>query len=130
MKDYYKVSFSFNIMKELQKNKQNTGQNGIALLLTLIILSAVTLIAVLIADIVIVQLKLAKDINDSQAAIYAADSGIEWQLYQIKKGVLVALPVMSNGATVETIVTGTAPSFTIKSLGSYQSVKRQFEVSF
>jgi len=117
-------------MKELQKNKQNTGQNGIALLLTLIILSAVTLIAVLIADIVIVQLKLAKDINDSQAAIYAADSGIEWQLYQIKKGVLVALPVMSNGATVETIVTGTAPSFTIKSLGSYQSVKRQFEVSF
>jgi len=51
-------------------------------------------------------------------------------LYQIKKGVLVALPVMSNGATVETIVTGTAPSFTIKSLGSYQSVKRQFEVSF
>jgi len=117
-------------MKEFQKNIQNTGQNGIALLLTVIILSIVTLIAVFIADIVIVQLKLAQDINNSQAAIYAADSGVEWQLYQIKKGVSAASPVMLNGATVVTTVTGVAPSFTIKSLGSYQSVKRQFEVNF
>lgn len=110
--------------------KDNQKQSGIALLLTVIILSIVTLIAVLIANIVIVQLRLAKDISDSQAAVYAADSGIEWQLYRIKKGVLVPSPVMSNGAVVETTVTGTAPNFTIKSLGSYQSVKRQFEVSF
>ena len=110
--------------------QDNQKQNGIALLLTVVILSVVTLIAVLIANIVIVQLKLAKDIGDSQVAVYAADSGVEWQLYQIKKDVSVASPVMSNGATVETIVTGAAPNFTIKSLGSYQSVKRQFEVSF
>ena len=114
----------------MKKFKQNTKQNGIALLLTVVILSAVTLIAVLIADIVIVQLKLAKDIGDSQAAIYAADSGVEWQLYQIRKGVAAASPAMSNGATVETTVTGAAPNFTIKSLGSYQSVKRQFEINF
>ena len=110
--------------------KDNQKQSGIALLLTVIILSIVTLIAVLIANIVIVQLKLAKDTDDSQVAIYAADSGIEWQLYQIKKGIAVPSPVMSNGATIVTTVTGTSPSFTIKSLGSYQSVKRQFEVSF
>lgn len=117
----------FNVMK---KFKEKTAQNGIALLLTVVILSIVTLIAVLIADIVIVQLKLAKDIGDSQAAIYAADSGIEWQLYQIRKGVLVSSPVMSNGATTTTTVIGIAPNFTIKSLGSYQSANRQFEVSF
>lgn len=113
-------------MKFIKNNKEN----GIALLLTVIILSIVILISVLIANIVIVQLKLAKDIDDSQAAVYAADSGVEWQLYRIKKGVLVPSPVMSNGAVVETTVTGVAPNFTIKSLGSYQSVKRQFEVSF
>lgn len=113
-------------MKFIKNNKEN----GVALLLTVIILSVVILIAVLIANIVIVQLKLAKDIGDSQAAIYAADSGVEWQLYQIRKSASVASPVMSNGATVETIVTGAAPNFTIKSLGSYQSVKRQFEVNF
>ena len=112
-------------MKKINKN-----QSGISLLLTVAILSAVTLIAVLIVDIVIVQLKLAKDIGDSQAAIYAADSGVEWQLYQIRKGVSVASPAMSNGATVETTVTGSAPNFTIKSLGSFKEVKRQFEVTF
>lgn len=109
---------------------KNNKENGIALLLTVIILSVVILVAVLIANIVIVQLKLSKDIGDSQTAIYAADSGIEWQLYQTRKGVTVASPVMSNGATIETTVTGATPNFTIKSLGSYQSVKRQFEVSF
>lgn len=114
----------------MKKFKQNTAQNGIALLLTVLILSIVTFIAVLIADIVIVQLKLAKDIGDSQAAIYAADSGVEWQLYQIRKGVSVVSPAMSNGATVETTVIGSYPSFTIKSLGSYNLVKRQFEVNF
>lgn len=112
------------------KFTKNNKENGITLFLTMIILSIVILISVLIANIVIVQLRLAKDIDDSQAAVYAADSGVEWQLYQIKKGVSVSSPVMSNGAVVETTVTGTAPNFTIKSLGSYQSVKRQFEVSF
>ncbi len=117
-------------MKESKKNKQNNAQNGIALLLTVIILSIVTLIAGFIANVVVVQLRLAKDIGDSQAAIYAADSGVEWQLYQIRKVVSVNSPVMLNGATVETTVIGAIPNLTIKSLGSYKSVKRQFEVSF
>ena len=115
-------------MKLLRKDNQK--QSGIALLLTVIILSIVTFIAVFIADIVVVQLKLAKDIGDSQSAIYAADSGVEWQLYQTRKDISVASPIMSNEAVIETTVTGVAPNFTIKSLGSYQSVKRQFEVSF
>jgi hypothetical protein len=37
---------------------------------------------------------------------------------------------MSNGATISTIVTGSSPNFTIKSLGAYKEVKRQFEVTF
>jgi len=108
----------------------NNNQKGIALLLTVIIISVVMLIATLISNIVITQLKLAGDINDSGAAIYAADSGVEWQLYQVRLGTSVALPNMSNGATVSATVTGISPNFTIKSLGSYRTVKRQFEVSF
>ncbi|MDP3003998.1 MAG: pilus assembly PilX N-terminal domain-containing protein [Candidatus Azambacteria bacterium] len=106
------------------------NQRGIALLLTVIIISVVLLITTLISNIVITQLKLAGDINDSVAAIYAADSGVEWQLYQIRYGVLISTPIMSNGATVSATVTGASPNFTIKSLGSYRTVKRQFEVSF
>ena len=107
------------------KNKES----GIALLLTVIILSIVTLVSVFIVNIISNELKLASDINDSKKAIYAADSGIEWQLYQIRHE-SVASPVMSNGATVSVTVTGNSPSFNIKSLGSFNTVKRQFEISF
>jgi len=108
----------------------NNNPKGIALLLTVVIISIVLLIAALIANIVITQLKLAGDINDSVAAIYAADSGVEWQLYQIRNGVSVTAPAMSNGATLSVTLTGAYPNFTIKSLGSYRTVSRQFEVNF
>lgn len=117
-------------MKNSEKFKQNTAQNGIALLLTVIILSIVMLIAGLITTIVTTQLRLSIDINNSMAAIYAADSGVEWQLYQIRKGISVAMPTMTNGAILTVAVTGSSPNFTIKSLGSYRTVKRQFEINF
>lgn len=129
-------------MKRFIKNnkpafaKASAGkQSGIALLLTVIILSVVMLIAMLISNIVITQLKLAGDINDSVAAIYAADSGVECQLYNIRQAKLLNCfsggdLIMSNGATIATTVIESAPSFTIKSLGSYRTVKRQFEVNF
>ncbi len=111
----------------MNKNKR---EKGIALLLTMIILSATMLTATLIATIVIIQFKLSSDINNSTIAIYAADSGVEWQLYQVRNGASVPVPVMSNGATITTTVTGSSPNFTIKSLGAYKEVKRQFEVNF
>ena len=109
-------------------NKNNEG--GVALLLTVIILSIVTLVSVFIVNVVSNELKLAGDINDSKKAIYAADSGVEWQLYQIRQGASVASPVMSNGASVSVTVVGSYPNFTIKSLGSFNIVKRQFEITF
>lgn len=112
-----------------KKFELKENQSGIALLLTLVILSVVVLIAAFIVNVVVVQVKLTRDIDYSQSAIYAADSGAEWQIYQIRKSASVAQPVMSNGATVNVTVIGTAPNFTIKSLGSYRSVRRQFEIS-
>ena len=113
-----------------KKFKSSAGQSGVALLLTMIILSVVTLVSVFIVNIVSNELKLSRDINDSKKAIYAADSGVEWQLYQIRQGATVASPVMSNGAIVSVTVTGSYPIFNIKSLGSFNTVKRQFEISF
>ncbi len=107
-------------------------EKGIALLLTMIILSAAMLIAMLITTIVVIQFKLSSDVSYSMVAIYAADSGVEQKLYQIRQMGDTA-PIefsLFNGATVSVTVTGTSPNFTIKSLGSYHTVKRQFEVSF
>jgi len=112
-------------MKKINKN-----QSGIALLLTMIILSAGLSIAMLIAAIVVIQFKLSSDINYSMIAVYAADSGAEWQLYQIRNGASVPVPTMSNGASISTTIIGSYPNFTIKSLGAYKEVRRQFEINF
>jgi len=121
----------------MKKFRQNTAnQNGLALLFAVIILSIVLLIAVFIVNVVVTQLKLAGDINNSVAAIYAADAGVECQLYKIRQSVSLncytsgGQITMSNGAAISTTVTGSAPNFTVKSLGSFRDVRRQFEVSF
>lgn len=115
--------------KKFEKFKKNATQDGIALLLTIIILSIVMLIAGLIITVVIMQLKFSIDANHSVIAVYTADSGVEWQLYQIRKGVLVNMPTMTNNAILSVTVIGSSPNFTIKSLGSYRTVKRQFEIN-
>ncbi|MDO8443459.1 MAG: hypothetical protein Q7S78_00490 [Candidatus Azambacteria bacterium] len=107
-------------------------EKGIAVLITVTIISIVMLVATLIANIVATQLKLASDIADSTTAIYAADSGVEYKLYRIRKegDTAGAEFSLSNGATVLVTVSGALPNLTIKSLGSYLSVKRQFEANF
>jgi len=107
-------------------------EKGIAILITVMIISIVMLVATLIASVVSVQLKLASDIGDSITAIYAADSGIEYKLYQIRKeGILADTEFsLSNGAIVSVTVLEAFPNLTIKSLGSYLLVKRQFEADF
>ncbi len=116
------------------KNPDKTidREKGIAVLITVIILSIVMLVATLIAGVVSVQLKLASDIGDSITAIYAADSGVEYKLYQIRKegNITNAAFSLSNSATVSVTVLAAWPNLTIKSLGSYLLVKRQFEVDF
>lgn len=121
-------------------NKKNINQEeGVALLLTVIIISAVMMIASMIANIVITQMQLVEDIGSSVSAIYAADSGVECQLYNIRHGgqslscKSTDIPggniMMFNGATVETTRSDNPPSYTIESRGSYRSVKRKFQVN-
>ncbi|MBU2082236.1 pilus assembly PilX N-terminal domain-containing protein [Patescibacteria group bacterium] len=126
MKDFCKAKNMKNPAKIINKEK------GIAVLITMMIISIVMLVATLIASVVSVQLKLASDIGDSITAIYAADSGIEYKLYQIRKeGILENMEFsLSNGATVSVTVLRAFPNLTIKSLGSYLLVKRQFEADF
>ncbi|MDO8743199.1 MAG: hypothetical protein Q7J30_01395 [Candidatus Azambacteria bacterium] len=118
--------------------KNINKESGVALILTVIIISAVILIASMIANIVITQLQLAEDIGSSVSAIYAADSGVECQLYNTRRGgslncntsdIAGGQITMQNGALVKTTITGVSPNFVIISLGSYRMVKRQFEVT-
>ena len=120
-----------------KQNKKNIkNETGVALLFTVIIVSIVLLIAVFIVNTVVTQLKLAGDINNSMAAIYSADAGVECQLYNVRQGSSLNCHtdggqiIMSNNASIVTTVTGAAPNFTIKSLCSFRGTNRQFEINF
>lgn len=59
-------------------------EKGVTILLTLIILSFILATAMAAAGVVAFQIRLARDVADSAAAIAAADAGVEWQLYNFR----------------------------------------------
>ena len=63
-----------------------SGQNGIALLLVVIILSAIFSISIGIFNVVFSELRISGEIADSFVAFYAADRGIERTLYLDRGG--------------------------------------------
>ncbi len=85
------------------------------MLLTVILLSGTVLGATTIAGILtLYQTRQSTNVSDSAKAIFAADTGLEWELYKrFKEDELYPKPVMLNGTDFETASTTTS----IKSSG-------------
>lgn len=77
-------------------------QKGFALIYVLLITTLMTTIVIVLSFIFVTRIKISTESQDSIKAIYAADTGIEWMLYQrrIDPGA-VTPPVLDNGATFE-----------------------------
>jgi len=102
----------------------DTGQ---VMLLTVLVIGGLLLGASSIAGLLMVyQLRQASDITNSTKAIFAADSGLEWELYRMFKDSGYPKPAMTNNANFNTTVYGTS---TIKSVGNSQNSSRAFELS-
>jgi len=110
------------------KSAASENQRGVSLLLSVLLVSAVLASAIGITSSVIVLLQISGRVTESVAALYAADSGIEWQLYEIRIGTSSA-PIMNNGATYNAIFTPGTPNI-IKSVGVFRRTSRGIEASF
>ena len=108
------------------------GERGVSLYLTVFVMIVLLGIALGLSSAFFTQLELIRWIYDSLIAFYAAEAGIERQLYE---GTLPPPPVsysgtLSNGATykvrvilaAETECQGT--EFCIESIGSYEQAQR------
>ena len=131
--------FNFSIF---QSNNRNNGQ---VMLLTVLILGGVILSVSMIAGYITVQkIRQSSDVANSTKAIFAADTGIEWELYKCFKcnplifcdSTCTALdsqkPSMGNNSTVSSSVVyddSGAPQF-IKSIGQSSNIFRAFEAQF
>ncbi|MBI2068718.1 MAG: hypothetical protein HYT67_01270 [Candidatus Yanofskybacteria bacterium] len=111
-------------------------QKGSVLIFSVLMLGVILTITLSLANTLLPRLKSAQDSLSSVAAIYAADSAVEWCLYtQRDRQPPVSQPVMSNGATY-TILFGAGPGTCAPAesplnhtvIGTFRTVTRAFKV--
>lgn len=119
------------------------NQQGAALLLTLLILTAVLAIAFGVSGLMLGEIKISQEVPKSLRAYYAAEAGIERSLYDARKGAgasdigsppscvgsgAVCLDGSDTCYSVDVVATGN-PTI-IKSYGCYKGVRRSIEISW
>ena len=116
-------------------------QSGSALIFSLLLLSMSLAIALTLSAVFIPKIKLASAAKNSIAAVYAAESGLEWCLYIDRIG-NTTVPVMTNGATIQDNTLGSLDNndcspaagadgaTRVKLIGTYRDISRALEVSF
>lgn len=103
----------------------NKGQ---VMLLTVLILSGTVLAATTIAGLLtLFQIRQSSNISNSTAAIYAADSGIEYELYKFKEPTYPE-PQFTNNALLDSFcdIDPTTGDAFIQSTGEVRDVIRAF----
>jgi len=106
-------------------------QKGVSLYLAIMIMSILSAVVLGLISISISGIKIARGLENSVMSFYAANTGIEHSLYNIRKdagtGVVSdTLEETSYGVTVG--VDG--EETTIKSVGNYRGTKRAIEVNY
>lgn len=113
-------------MKKNIFQKITAKNNGIAILLSLLVMGVLTSIIIVMTSIFTSKLKISVDAKYSVSAYYTAESGVEWCLYKLKVDPTpVATPEMDNGGT---FTVSTCTSSTIKSIGKFRNTTRAIEV--
>ncbi len=114
-------------------------QKGFVVIMALLLAGFFIAISLALAAVFIPKIKVSRDVKNSSAAIYAAESAVEWCLYTNRYTLApMATPTMSNGATYINVATGVAPVTadcatspkTLNITGTYQNVTRTYQVSF
>jgi len=110
----------------------NTQKGVISIFLATLILSIISIIAFGISTLMLQQIKMSKQMGDSVVAFYAAESGAERCLYQVRKGsgvcgfTAISLDFDSN-AKYTTIYNGLGE---IKSTGEFRNTTRKVELNW
>lgn len=112
-------------MKFKHLNIKKSAERGTALIYAILTTGIILAVVFFLTSVFASKLRLAFDFPNSVSALYAADSGIEWQIYNNLKDPDAAAPVLTNGATF-TIVTPLG-TFPIKVIGKFRGVSRALE---
>jgi Tfp pilus assembly protein PilX len=121
---------------KLKIRNLKSDQDGIALLISLLLTGILISIVLTMSIIFLPKIRLAGDVKKSSTAFYAAESAVEWCIYiNIKGGAPPAIPVMTNGSTFVNALTDVSPipadcaATSFKMTGNYQGISRSLEIS-
>ncbi|TSC90932.1 MAG: hypothetical protein G01um10142_182 [Parcubacteria group bacterium Gr01-1014_2] len=101
---------------------------GTALVYTILTVGIFLSIVFFLTSVFSSKLRIDQNYPNSITAFYAAESGIEWQLYNQFKDPDAAGPILTNGATLT--ITTPLGTFPLKVIGKFGGVSRSEEVSF
>lgn len=121
-------------MKNIEIILKEKKNSGIAVLFAILVLGIILSTTLALSVIFIPKIRLSFDVKNSPSAIHAADTGVEWCLYNFRKGTIFNPPVFLNGATFS-INGKDSPVSTdcvspVKSIGRLHNSTRSLEVSF
>jgi len=106
-------------------------QKGVSLYLALMIMSILSAVALGLISISISGIKIARGFENSVMSFYAANTGIEHSLYNIRKqgeSGMVSDSLEQTSYDVSVIIDG--EDVTIKSMGTFRNTKRAIEVNY
>ena|SRR3989344_2783212 len=86
---------SHKFMVNLRSEK---NQKGVILVFSILFFAVILSTTLALSSVFIPRIRFYAGVRNSTAALYAADSGLEWCLYIVKKGASINPPILSNGA--------------------------------
>ena len=99
-----------------------------ALITTILVVGVLLSIVFVLSAVFIPKIRVAADNKYSVTAVYAAESGLEWCLYEALVGE-IAMPVMGDGAWFD-VVGGDCLVPPVKVIGHYKKTVRAFEIYY
>lgn len=111
--------------------RKNKKEKGVIIIFTAIILGILLSVSLALAAIFNPKIRLTTEIKNSVGAFYAAESGLEWCLYnnQIAPTPTPPPPTMANGATYQ-LTPADCSGSSLKSVGSFKDVTRAIQADF
>ena len=115
-------------MIDMKHVRPKKFQQGIAILISILFIGILLSIVFALTAVFIPKIRSTAEIKNSVGAAYAAESALEWCLYQYDYPALpLPSPTMDYGSSY--IVSNCAPP-SVRAIGTYRGVTRAFEISF
>lgn len=92
----------------INRNKQKGKQNGVTLLLTILVLSAITAISFSLASVVFTEIRTSGDLQRTEPALYATQGVIEQSIFKVQRDIPDAQMCFDSSDPSKLIPTGTA----------------------